>query len=339
VRHARRVAPTWLALLALGVSAAPARAEPAAEAVRLDYSAPAECPDAASFRTRVRERTARGRFAEPGELARTFVIALRADPSGYSGSIEFLDDNATSVSRRLHGEQCDAVVSSLALITALALDSALRSEEAEEPARRPDAPAAAAPAPRAPSPSPPVEPASSTRVKVSSLEQVRFGLLTGYGTALAAPRLGLLAELAWRSRVALRLSAHYDWNERTTDPERTATLRRQGLEVSLCPRRFRFAVWVVAPCVAFDFGSLRAAGVKSSRLISVRADTIWWASVGAQLAVALEPAGPFWLELRAGAELPLRAGYQFTFDNPRGVAYEVPDFAGNLAIAGGVRFW
>jgi hypothetical protein len=79
--------------------------------------------------------------------------------------------------------------------------------------------------------------------------------------------------------------------------------------------------------------------VQSSRLTSVRADAIWWAAVGAQLAVALEPAGPWWVELRATGELPLRAGYEFTFDNPHAVAYQVPDFAGNLEISGGVRFW
>ena len=121
-------------------------------------------------------------------------------------------------------------------------------------------------------------------------------------------------------------------------PQRSANLRQQGLEVSVCPRRLRWSAWVVAPCAALDVGSLRAAGVPSSRLTSVQTEAIWWAAVGGQLALAFEPEVPLWVELRAGGEVPLRAGYRFTFENPRVVAYEVPSFSGSLALAAGVRF-
>jgi hypothetical protein len=42
--------------------AAPARAQPREEAVRIQYDAPASCPDAVSFAAQLRERTQRGRF-------------------------------------------------------------------------------------------------------------------------------------------------------------------------------------------------------------------------------------------------------------------------------------
>ncbi|HEX2671752.1 MAG TPA: hypothetical protein VHM25_12810, partial [Polyangiaceae bacterium] len=62
----------WQVLLSVVAFTAPARAQPSEEAVRILYRAPTSCPDAASFATQLRERTQRGRFAEPSELARTF---------------------------------------------------------------------------------------------------------------------------------------------------------------------------------------------------------------------------------------------------------------------------
>jgi len=47
----------------------------------------------------VRKRTALGRVAEPGELARTFTIKLTPDAKGYWGSIELLDDTGLKVAR------------------------------------------------------------------------------------------------------------------------------------------------------------------------------------------------------------------------------------------------
>lgn len=337
--HTPPAAVPWLALIALATVPLGARAETAGEAVRVDYAAPAECPDAASFAARVRDRTARARFAEAGELARTFTVKVNADASGYLGSLEFLGDAATIVSRRVHGEQCDAVVSSLALITALSLDASLRDDESATTAA--ESPPALPPRQARP-PALPVQRvrrASPPPLDRSALAGARVGLAGGYGTAIAAPRFDLLAQLDWRSRVSLRLSAHYAWHEVTLDSGRGAKLRQQGLEVSLCPRRFRRAAWVVAPCAAVDFGSLRAAGIPSTELTSVRTETIWWASLGAQLGLSFEPAGPFWVEARVAGEVPLRAGYRFTFDEPRAVAYRVPRFAGSLALAGGVRFW
>ncbi len=138
--------------------------------MRVQYGAPASCPDAESFATQLRERTQRGRLAEPNELARTFSVTLAADAQGFSGEVEFLDESGAKVNRRVHGEQCEAVVSSLALITALALDATLRSEDGEGvPASAPPDP------PRIPQVSPaPIDAthASPTRVTQRGLRAV-----------------------------------------------------------------------------------------------------------------------------------------------------------------------
>jgi hypothetical protein len=331
-------------LLATATWAQPLRAEPAEEAVRFQYTAPSECPDAATFTSRVRERTQRGRLAEPGELARTFSIDVAADAHGFAGDIAFLDDGGIKVARHLHGEQCDAVVSSLALITALALDATLR--ETEEPAPAPASPKTSAPLEaRLPLSPAPKERALAPRPRARSLQGARVGLAGAYASALHAPDLGLaprvalLGQLDWRSGFALRLSAHYDWYAFTADEGRRANLRVLGVETSACPWRLRWAELAFAPCATLDLGSLRAEGERGGTLTTAGSKTIVWAAVGAELRAAWEPAGPFWVELHGAAAFPLRATYQFVFRHPTQVAYEVPVLAGAGGMALGVRFW
>jgi hypothetical protein len=339
--RAARVTRTWLVSMWVATHTGSVGAQPREEAVRLQYLAPTECPDVASFERQVRERTPNGRFAEPSELARTFNVRLQADQRGYSGEVDFVDDNGTKVSRQVHGEQCDAVVGGLALITALALDATLRSQDSEpsapttQVAEAPPSP----PEPKAQAPTPSEQSHSHSVASERWLEAVRVGVLAGYGNAVSAPRLGFLGQLDFRSGLAVRLSAHYAAEELAVDPGRSARLRRLGLETSVCPWSLRRGALSLAPCVAVDLGSLRAAGVPSEQLTTTRAETLWWASLGAQLGLSWQPTARFWLELRAAAEFPLQAGHRFTFEDPAQTAYEVPALAGWGAFATGVRFW
>jgi hypothetical protein len=245
----------------------------------------------------------------------------------------------------VHGERCDAVVSSLALITALALDATLRSQDSEpsaSPAQANEARALPEPEPPAEAPTPTParrEQASPSGMTKRWLQGARVGVQAGYGDAISAARFGVLGQLDLRSGWTVRLTAHYAARELAVDAGRSASLRRLGLEASLCPWHFRRGTLSVAPCAALDLGSLRAAGVPSEQLPATRQETIWWASVGAQLGLSWQPDSPFWAELRAAAEFPLQAGYRFTFENPAQTAYEVPYVAGFAAFAAGLRFW
>jgi hypothetical protein len=327
----------WQLTLLVATSAATLHAEPGEDAVRLQYAAPSACPDAAGFAAEVRARTARGRFAEPSELARTFDVRLVADAQGFSGDVEFLDDGGVRVSRHVHGEQCGAVVSTLALITALALD-ATAPAAASKPIAAAPKPADTSPPVPAATPARPVQThVSSSGVTRHSLRGARLGVLSGYGSAIGAPEVALLGQLDF-SAWSLRLTAHYAWHERVVGAGRSANLRLQGLEISVCPWRFRRGTLGVTPCAALDLGWLRAAGVASGQLTSTRDEGIGWAALGPQLGLSWEPDAPFWVELRVQAEFPLRWGYQFTFDRPHQTAYEVPYIAGSVAVVSGVRF-
>jgi hypothetical protein len=329
--------------------ARPLNAQPSEEAIRFQYVAPPECPDAVAFTAQVRERTPRGRVADPGELARTFGVEVRVEPAGVVGRIEFLDDSGTRVSRQLRGEQCDAVVSSLALITALALDATLREAEPEPAAPRlPTKEKTLRPA----EPPSPVTPSAQVKARaVRASEPKLLHARIGVGGALTtildsprgdlvSPRIGLLGQLEWRSALALRLSAHLDTLDFTVDEGRRARVRLLAIETSFCPWFLRSGSVGFYPCGVVDVGSLRAEGELGDQLTTASSDTIVWASVGAEARLLFDfPTLPLWAELSGSAGFPLVATHRFRFRNPTAVAYEVPRFPVAGGAAFGVRFW
>ena len=331
-----------LAALGLTLAAASPRAfaQPAAEeAVRFRYEAPPECPAGDVFTARVRQRTPRGREAAPEELARTFTISVGPAAPGFWGRVEFLDDAGSPVSRRVHGEDCDAVVSSLALITALALDVTLREEPSLE-----DEPAQLVSAPQVSRPKSEVVPARAAapvarRAKVPSLlVSARVGVSTGYESLLGAPLFGLLGQLDFRNDWSLRIWAHYESSTLEVDAGRAISVRVLGLETSVCPLSVRAGDFSLYPCVAFDIGSLRAGGVRSGELPSVENETRVWAALGPELRLAWDPAVPFWLELWAAEAVPLLP-HRFDLENPRQLALDLHTLLVSGGLSGGVRFW
>jgi hypothetical protein len=287
-------------------------------------------------------------LAEPGELARTFDVEVAADAAGFSGQIAFLDDGGVKVNRRLRGEQCDAVVSSLALITALALDATLREAEPEPPAEPPRAPEKTLP-PAEPRPLaiPPAEakaPPPPTR-EPNLLARVGIGgalttvLDSPRGDSLA-PRIGLLGQLEWRSALALRVMAHLDALDFTVDEGRRAKVRILAVETSLCPWFLRSGAVGFYPCGALDLGSLRAEGERGDKLTTAGSDAIVWASVGVEARLLFDFSTlPLWVELSGSAGFPLVATRRFQFQRPIARVYEVPRFPMAAGAAFGVRFW
>jgi hypothetical protein len=331
-----------LAFWSLGTSVEPASAQPGPDdAVRFRYEAPVACPDVAAFTARVRQRTSRGREARPEELARTFALSISPDALGFLGTIEFLDDAGVPVSRRVHGEECDAVVSSLALITALALDATLREQPApgfEQPAPpRTAVPAQARqPTPASPRPSASLAPRRARGAPL--LVSARIGASLAHESLLGAPVLGLLGQLDFRNGWSLRLLAHYEDSTIEVDTGREVSVRLIGLETSVCPLHAHVDEFSFYPCASFDMGSLRAAGERSSALPLVYTSTLLWASLGPELRLAWEPAAALWLELRGATGVPL-VRRTFELQNPQQTALDVQGITFQAGFSGGVRFW
>lgn len=298
----------------------------------VEYSAPVECPDQSAFVERVRERTERGR----GAALTGFVVRITPAASGFAGELELVDETGATVSRRVQGEQCDAVVTSLALIAALALDTG--SHVAGEVAAAPAAPApvpapAPAPEPAPAKPAPAAAPPSAPRRIVA-----RVGAVAGYDAPLAAFSYGLLGQLDWRKSWAFRLTAHFGNAERDVDGRR-AELRLIGIELSVCPRWIHGSGFAIYPCGLFDLGSLSAEGVPGSALVSTDSASTPWAALGPGLRLAWEPDVPFWAELHGRLEVPL-VSHEFVFEDPPASVYKVEPkkVSAGAGVAAGVRF-
>ncbi len=105
--------------------------------LRFDYAAAPDCPVESEFLERLARRTEKLHLAEPGELARRFVVKVNVVPTGAVGQLEFLDLASEPIVRRIVADSCDEAVTGLALITALAIEGWLPglSESPEQPAR------------------------------------------------------------------------------------------------------------------------------------------------------------------------------------------------------------
>lgn len=115
------------------------------EPIRIQFRAPAGCPDAAAFTDQVRARTAKTRPAAPGERARTFSVSITREPRVSKGQLTIEDKQGDTAVREVSGQTCAEVVAALALISALAID----------PDASTSPKALTSPAPPAPPPPPP----------------------------------------------------------------------------------------------------------------------------------------------------------------------------------------
>lgn len=135
-------APTAVSALRAGEPAAAAQGR---RLLRLDYSAPAECPDQDTYARQVESR-ATTLEVEPVSAAAAprsgtqVSIALEAAAGSWHGSVSIVDGEV--VERSVSGERCADVVEALALITVLRLEPGTRSDTAARVADEPSPSAA-----------------------------------------------------------------------------------------------------------------------------------------------------------------------------------------------------
>lgn len=300
--------------LVFGLAEPPAAAPAAASvAVRFEYAAPAECPNEAAFVERVRERSQHGHFAADGELARTFVVTVAVDEGGATARVDFVDNDGSSVFRRVRGESCDEAVSGIALVTALAIDGRATPAEPETPA----ATASVAPAPRpvAPAATPPrklaepTAPASRAPDARETLHESTLSFSAGLGAGYASHK-GPSGAPTFDAFFGARLSDHgpsarasaWHFRSEATSAGREARFRAYGLRLEVCPLALGSS-WFVEPCLGADGGVLMASGVESAAVAEPRESTrAWWDALVIARAGTLVSG---WLVLEAQAELAL----------------------------------
>jgi hypothetical protein len=324
----------------------PVRGAAAVEAVRLDYRAPVECPDALVFIERVRKRVPSARMAAPEELAREVVVVVSTDEEGFMARLDFVDVRGETITRTLSGNACDDVVSGIALVTALALEAQRELEghapeaastaapespgDAPSDTETPAAPAAAPPInvnpPAALDPErvPPVPP-RRRRARPRFLHGAGVGGGNAWFVAPGTPAVfDAMFRLAHTSLPGSLRAGFRGWLSAVTVGNRSANFLGYTGALEGCsvpwPRsgRVRFE-----PCLGTTLGVLEAEGDQSAELATAESARIFWADARGIARLRLTLTRLVELEGQGELGVPLRT-HRFLFQNPEQTVFEVP---------------
>jgi hypothetical protein len=322
--HGKR-ASTWaVATASFVVLLVVRRASADPPALRVEYAAPAGCPQQADFQSGVAARTPLARFTgEPG--ARTVRIEVRAAASGYSGRLTMPIGAGPVRVREFESAACADVVDALALVTALAIDP----HAVLTPSRSPTS---------SPAPIAPISPPRSPRgygvnsgaefvLLTAALAPDALAGATTYGE-LESSRPGPLAP-------SFRASMLYAQNGLFASASATFALVAGRFEV--CPVRIGPREAWLRACVVTDAGLLRGEGVAVPHPFVAKEA---WLDAGAIARARWSPSGtPLFLEVAAGAVYPITQP-TFVYLRPHTLVYGVPAAAaGTVAAGAGVHFW
>lgn len=297
--------------------------------LRVDYQAPAGCPDADSFTAEVRARA-----PGPSTLAgRTIELKIGSPASGasdaakFEGRVVIADAMGVTSSRAVRGDTCAEVVRALALAVAMTVDPA---EEA--PAVPPVSIDAPAPTSAVAAPIDRDAPRTDDRESVHVTAGLRAGVETAIGPLLA-PALGIYGELETR-HASLRLGAVRAVSPLVERAAGSARFARTTVAVDGCPLRWHPAASVaLVPCATVEVGSL---GFEGEAVVSPESSARWWVAAGLSGRVVWEPFAPVVLELEGRATVPFtRDTFYF---RPADDVFQAPIVAFAAGLTAGVRF-
>jgi hypothetical protein len=340
---AKRAALVLSAVLALGSVAS---AEP--ENVRIDYTAPAGCPDATAFMRSLRERTGRFREAAPDEQTRKFLVRVSAVASSFTGRLEIRSPDGRTAIRNVDATFCDEVSSALALITALAIDPHALTDDSKgdskSQAEPPPGPAAGPDRQRFP-PSEVAVVTSPPAVAPQPSQPWRWSAgLLGHTTFLVSPTLGyggdlfVEAEAPASSRLgpAARLGIFLNQSVAELPTGAAARFRWALVQVEGCPVRLGWTGFAIHPCLAFRLGVIQGEG---QRISQPKQTVSLWSDAGLVLRLRLAVTARVLLEAQGGLVFPLhRPTFEIVDMGSPTTAYSVPRVGGSAAIGVAYRF-
>jgi hypothetical protein len=327
-----------------------------AHSVRLEYSAPVDCPDSGAFEARVEERLVRSRLAAPAQLAWTYVVRIRRGDAGYDGELAFVNAEGERSQSRVSGGTCSEVFDAVVVSTVLAIESnavdrgesrpPTPSHEAQSmPAVENPSSVASAPAvapPIAPSPISPASPAlpdrrAAPRALPSHLAiGVQAGLNAGFAPE-PAPGVGLFVEARNRQGWTARIGAAYATSGEVVERERSARFALVAGRVDGCTPPLELSPANISFCLMTEAGGIRADGKGGDDIARTASEWAPWLAPGA---------GPR-LELLFGSRVALLARMEllvplsrerFVYQSPEVMLHEVPPVTWSGAMGGSCRF-
>jgi len=326
------------AAIAFGLEAN-AIGEPA-QPFRVEYRAPASCPDEASLVSRIRARVD-VRTARPGEPITTFDVTLRNEGDKIVGRIASTGERSEPTSREVSGTDCSDVVDAVALIMTMAIAPGARI-----------APSAAARAnfgsmgnPNTPDIAPPPMSEKPEPATAKPSDAARFRFLA---SAQAEATLAYVPTtvVGAGGRIQMFRSASYVGGpsvaigfvsvpsiERQMDVGR-ASLGFDVGELFACPLSFAWSRAVTfLPCGRIDVGRISATGMD---IPNAHSESLLWASAGVLGQIAIVPVKPLVIDAQASLIVPLTP-YKFIFKDDS-VIYGAQSVGFSTSLALGVMF-
>jgi hypothetical protein len=329
---ATRLAPSWLRWL-LGVlvtlSTTNLRAEPTAAPLSISYLPSVACPVLEGFEEELRRRLA---VASGNSHTASFQlrVAVAVDGAKFVGELLLREAGGQVTKRQVSGASCHEVVSALALVGALLIESTASELAPTAPARVPDPPAAPPPRKR----EAPVNIPASAAEPRTRLYRWRVGAGARYHGAVGpSPRPGgewlggVLIRWGKLQELLLEVALQSTLEQSRTAASGIASFDWTALSLLACPLRFPTRGAVGArPCAVVELGELTGVGLSTER--GAKAGMLWLAP-GAVLRLEAPLSGRLTLELGAGIVTPLvRDRFYFEPRSEENVALKVPIWGG-----------
>jgi len=346
--RASRSSPSWAARagalaigLLFGIEGGAQADEPLA--LRIEYRAPASCPDEAALVSRIRARVD-VRPARPGETVPTFAVTVQADRDRVVGRIASMNERSEATGREVTGTDCADVIDAAALIVAMGLSpqtsgSAPTRTESFAPAATgvmTENAGASGRAPTSPAEAPTAKSGSSAHLRLlgSGQAEATFGYWPSPLVAVGA-RLQVIRTRAYASgpSIAVGFAA-------AQPVERDLLMGHARLalttgELFVCPLSVDLAPSLnLRPCARFDLGQLKAEG---SGIPGAHGKELVFSSAGVLGQVSFVPVEPLVVDAQASVLVPLTP-YEFKFD-PDSIIYRAPFLGLSASLAMGVMFF
>ena len=328
----------------------PAPVEAQVEPIRLTYRADARCPDERRFLSELSRRTNRVRPAAEGEASRTLTVTIAVESDHIAGVLEATALDGSVTRRQVTDDDCEEVMSALALIAALTIDPRAMAGNLEPlPPVSPPAPSTLG------EPSDAERGAGRTREatedSASGSDGASAALSWAFGVEaqsliglVPVPAFGggVFAELARRATPDLLISSlRLSVLGATANPTFEDGIGAEILWVigrlQACPAGLGLGPRLrIDGCLAFDGGLLRTRGTGLDQGSESKNP---WFSMGAAGRLAWVSSSGLTLEVGAGLMAPLRR-YPFLYESGGSVrtVHRMPFLGGSATIGAGFRF-
>jgi hypothetical protein len=285
------------------------------------YRASSTCSSVGSFEAEVQRRLPHA-VTESGDAPFHFVVGVFPDEHRFVGELLLREASGRETTRRVSGASCDEVVSALALVATLLVESSESATTTATPGPLPP------PIPRATRVSLPAR----TSEQTSRRQRWRFGVGVLYHAAVGpSPRSGVEwlggAMLPWgrQQEMLLELSFQSTLEQVQATPGGTGSFDWRSLSLLACPLRWPTAgTLALRPCALAELGDLVGIGLDTQNAAEQR---MLWVAPGAALRLELVLWGPLRVELGLGGVVPLvRDSFYFEPRTDENVAFRVPSW-------------